>query len=42
VSTGWPEQGYGSRLSLHIYVYKLDEMEALKELLNGCCVHVDA
>jgi hypothetical protein len=42
VSTGWPEQGYGSHLSLHIYVYKLNEMEALKELLNGCCVHKDA
>jgi len=26
---GWPEQGYGSHLSLCIYVYKLDEIEGL-------------
>jgi hypothetical protein len=26
---GWPEQGYGSHLSLRIYVYKLDEIEGL-------------
>jgi len=32
---GWPEQVYGSHLSLRIYVFKLDEIEGLLELLGG-------
>ncbi|AAF87908.1 Hypothetical protein [Arabidopsis thaliana] len=31
----WPERGYGSHLSLKIYVYDENEIDGLKELLYG-------
>ncbi|KAK8572247.1 hypothetical protein V6N13_047859 [Hibiscus sabdariffa] len=31
----WPERGYGSRLSLKIYVYDENEIDGLKHLLYG-------
>ncbi|KAF8088445.1 hypothetical protein N665_0541s0010 [Sinapis alba] len=31
----WPERGYGSHLSLKIYVYDENEIEGLKELMYG-------
>ncbi|KAF9682706.1 hypothetical protein SADUNF_Sadunf05G0136500 [Salix dunnii] len=34
-SLSWPQIGYGSRLSLKIYVYEEDEIDGLKELLRG-------
>lgn len=34
-SAGWPEQGYGYRLSLKIYVYEEWEVDGLKELIRG-------
>ncbi|KAB5568513.1 hypothetical protein DKX38_002306 [Salix brachista] len=34
-SLSWPQRGYGSHLSLKIYVYEEDEIDGLKELLRG-------
>lgn len=34
-SAGWPEQGFGSQLSLKIYVYEDSEVDGLKELIRG-------
>ena len=34
-SLSWPERGYGSQLSLKIYVYEEDEIDGLKSLLYG-------
>lgn len=34
-SGSWPERGYGSQLSLNIYVYEEDEIDGLKSLLYG-------
>lgn len=34
-SKGWPERGYGTHLSLKIYVYDEDEIEGLKQLMYG-------
>ncbi|XP_057847582.2 probable glucuronosyltransferase Os03g0107900 [Cryptomeria japonica] len=34
-SLGWPEQGYGSHISVKIYVYEEWEVDGLKELLHG-------
>ncbi|KAJ6681557.1 EXOSTOSIN HEPARAN SULFATE GLYCOSYLTRANSFERASE -RELATED [Salix koriyanagi] len=34
-SLSWPQIGYGSHLSLKIYVYEEDEIDGLKELLRG-------
>ncbi|CAK7346843.1 unnamed protein product [Dovyalis caffra] len=34
-SLSWPQRGYGSYLSLKIYVYEEDEIDGLKELLRG-------
>ena len=31
----WPDRGYGSQLSLKIYVYEEDEIDGLKSLLYG-------
>ncbi|XP_039015705.1 probable beta-1,4-xylosyltransferase IRX10 isoform X2 [Hibiscus syriacus] len=31
----WPDRGYGSHLSLKIYVYEDNEIDGLKELLRG-------
>lgn len=31
----WPERGYGSHLSLKIYVYDENEIDGLKELMYG-------
>ena len=31
----WPERGYGSHLSLKIYVYDENEIDGLKDLLYG-------
>lgn len=31
----WPERGYGSHLSLKIYVYDEDEIDGLKSLMYG-------
>lgn len=31
----WPERGYGTHLSLKIYVYDENEIEGLKELMYG-------
>ena len=31
----WPEQGYGSHLSLNIYVYDENKIDGLKDLLYG-------
>eukprot|EP00258_Populus_trichocarpa_P040353 XP_024456372.1 probable glucuronoxylan glucuronosyltransferase F8H isoform X2 [Populus trichocarpa] len=31
----WPQMGYGTHLSLKIYVYEEDEIDGLKELLRG-------
>lgn len=31
----WPERGYGAKLSLRIYVYDVEEIEGLRELLSG-------
>lgn len=35
VSMRWPERGYGTHLSLKIYVYEENEIEGLKELMYG-------
>lgn len=35
VSVSWPERGYGSHLSLKIYVYDENEIEGLKPLMYG-------
>lgn len=34
-SVSWPERGYGSRLSLKIYVYDENEIQGLKPLMYG-------
>jgi len=34
-SLSWPQMGYGTHLSLKIYVYEEDEIDGLKELLRG-------
>ncbi|KAJ6405436.1 hypothetical protein OIU84_013405 [Salix udensis] len=34
-SLSWPQRGYGSHLSLKLYVYEEDEIDGLKELLRG-------
>ncbi|XP_034888930.1 probable glucuronoxylan glucuronosyltransferase F8H isoform X2 [Populus alba] len=34
-SISWPQMGYGTHLSLKIYVYEEDEIDGLKELLRG-------
>lgn len=34
-SISWPDRGYGSRLSLKIYVYDENEIDGLKELMYG-------
>ncbi|KAJ6920185.1 hypothetical protein NC651_013944 [Populus alba x Populus x berolinensis] len=34
-SLSWPQMGYGTHLSLNIYVYEEDEIDGLKELLRG-------
>ncbi|MCO5550929.1 hypothetical protein L7F22_004423 [Adiantum nelumboides] len=34
-SMGWPQQGYGSFLSLRIYVYEEQEIRGLRELQSG-------
>ncbi|XP_059455578.1 probable beta-1,4-xylosyltransferase IRX10 [Corylus avellana] len=34
-SLSWPERGYGSHLSLKIYVYDEDEIDGLKPLMYG-------
>ncbi|KAJ6730585.1 EXOSTOSIN FAMILY PROTEIN [Salix viminalis] len=34
-SLSWPQRGYGSHLSLKIYVYEEGEIDGLKELLRG-------
>lgn len=31
----WPDRGYGSRLSLKIYVYEEQEIDGLTELMRG-------
>lgn len=34
-SLSWPTLGYGTHLSLKIYVYEEDEIDGLKELMRG-------
>lgn len=34
-SLSWPQRGYGTYLSLKIYVYEEHEIDGLKELLRG-------
>jgi hypothetical protein len=31
----WPERGYGVQLNLRIYVYDVEEIEGLRELVSG-------
>lgn len=31
----WPERGYGAHLRLQIYVYDVEEIQGLRELVSG-------